>query len=55
MICVLRTARISNVEIAMCVIKRRKMVNFELGDTYVQKCMRNDVINVSRTRDNEKT
>ena len=50
MICVLRTARISNVEIAMCVINRRKMVNFELGEE-----MRNDVINVSRTRDNEKT
>ena len=50
MICVLRTARISNVEIAMSVIKRRKMVNFELGEE-----MRNDVINVSRTRDNEKT
>ena len=49
MICVLRAARISNVEIAMCVIKWRKMVNFKLGEE-----MRNDVINMSRTRDDEK-
>ena len=49
MICVLRTARISNVEIAICVVKWRTMVNFKLGEE-----MRNDVINMSRARDNEK-
>ena len=47
--CVLRTARISNVEIAICVVKWRTMVNFKLGEE-----MRNDVINMSRARDNEK-
>ena len=40
---------ISNVEIVMCVIKKRRMVNFKLSEE-----KRNDVINMSRAWDGTK-
>ena len=43
MTCVLRTARISNVEIVMCVIYKERWETFQLGEE-----MKADVINMSR-------